>query len=46
MVTYVTYKDYLGIKNSFNDEEIKLKYGQLIIKSEEDYRKMMIEKRN
>lgn len=31
MVTIVSYKDYIGIINSFTEEEIREKYGKLII---------------
>lgn len=32
MITIVTPSDYNGIRNAFTDEEIKEKYGKLIIK--------------
>lgn len=42
MITYVTYKDYIGIKGAFTEEEIRLKYGRLVIKSEDEYREMKL----
>ena len=32
MITKVTYKDYEAIKKCMSEEEIKEKYGKLIIK--------------
>lgn len=40
MITCVTPSDFKGIINSFTKEEIKEKYGRLVIKSEEEYKKM------
>lgn len=37
MITIVTPADYNGIRNSFTEEEIKEKYGKLIVMSEEEY---------
>lgn len=40
MITYVTLKDYRDIKRCFTEEEIQMKYGRLVVMSEEDYREM------
>jgi hypothetical protein len=37
MITIVTRADYEAIRNSFTDEEIRLKYGRLVIMSKEEY---------
>lgn len=38
MITKVTYSDYLKIKDTFSEDEIKLKYGRLIVMSEKEYK--------
>jgi hypothetical protein len=35
--TIVTRADYEAIRNSFTDEEIRLKYGRLVAKTEQEY---------
>lgn len=35
--TIVTRADYEAIRNSFTEEEIRLKYGRLVIMSKEEY---------
>ena len=37
MITIVTRADYEAIRNSFTDEEIRLKYGRLVIMSKSEY---------
>lgn len=37
MKTYVTYSDYKAIKDCMTEEEIKEKYGRLIVMSKEEY---------
>lgn len=44
-MTIVTRADYEAIRNSFTDEEIRLKYGRLVIKSKEEYREYQIKLR-
>lgn len=34
MITKVNYKDYIGIKKTFTEDEIKEKYGKLVIKKD------------
>ena len=36
-MTIVTRADYEAIRNSFTDEEIRLKYGRLVIMSKEEH---------
>lgn len=38
MITIVTIKDYYDIKKIFTEEEIKQKYGKLIVMKEEEYK--------
>lgn len=40
MKTYVTLRDYEQIKKCMTEEEIKEKYGKLVIKNEEEYKKI------
>jgi len=44
-MTIVTRADYEAIRNSFTDEEIRLKYGRLVIMSKEEYREYQIKLR-
>lgn len=37
-MTIVTRADYEAIRNSFTDEEIRLKYGRLVIMSADEYK--------
>ena len=37
MTTIVTFNDFNGIKESFTEEEIKEKYGRLIVMSKNEY---------
>lgn len=41
-MTIVTRADYEAIRNSFTDEEIRLKYGRLVIMSKEEYKEYKI----
>ncbi len=41
MITRVTPADYNGITKTFTDEEIKEKYGKLIVMSKEEYREYL-----
>lgn len=42
MITIVTRSDFNGIKESFTEEEIKEKYGRLIVMSEEEHKEYQI----
>lgn len=37
MITIVTFNDFTAIKESFTEEEIKEKYGRLIVMRKEEY---------
>ena len=39
--TIVTKKDYLGITNSFTMDEIRDKYGELVVMEPKEYKKYM-----
>ena len=45
MKTYVTYSDYIKIKETFTEEEIREKYGYLKVMSEVEYEKKKHEER-
>lgn len=45
MVTRVTEKDYIGITNTFTKDEIKEKYGRLVVMSAKEYKETKLKKK-
>jgi hypothetical protein len=42
MTTYVTNNDFNGIKKSMSEEEIKEKYGRLVVMNDKEHKKYQI----
>jgi hypothetical protein len=46
MITILTYSDYLKIKDTFSEDEIKEKYGKIKVMSEKEYKIEKLSEKN